>query len=208
MRVVWLLSLLVAVVGCNTSESPPPDAAAQTDAAKPASPAQAVAKAADPQQAPEMTGDSGPVAPPTSPPTTQTPGTAPSGGPATPQGNVAQGGLPLSLNPPANAPPTGNQVPAQVGVGKRGRSLDNETGVLVQPAKSLFAFAERAVFEIQIPQALKLFEATEGRKPNSDEEFMSRIIRANNIRLPELPDGQTYRYDPQRGELMVMQKAN
>jgi hypothetical protein len=129
-------------------------------------------------------------------------------GPPTPQSNVIPDGPPLSLNPPANAPPAENQVRAQVGVGKRGRTLDNETGVIVQPAKSLFAFSERAIFEIQIPSALKLFEATEGRKPNSHDEYMSRIIKANNIRLPELPDGQTYRYDPQQGDLMVVRKAN
>jgi hypothetical protein len=55
---------------------------------------------------------------------------------------------------------------------------------------------------------MKLFEATEGRKPNSHDEFMSRIVKANNIALPKLQQGRSYRYDPQRGELMVVGKAN
>lgn len=112
--------------------------------------------------------------------------------------------------PPAPKPsagPEGRAVPAGVGVGARGRSLDKESGILVQPAKSLFAFSERAVFNIQIPHAMQLFEGAEGRKPKSHEEFMSRIIRENNIQLPRLPEGQRYQYDPERGELMVYGKA-
>lgn len=51
---------------------------------------------------------------------------------------------------------------------------------------------------------MKLFEATEGRKPNSHEEFMSRVVKPNNIQLPRLPQGQRYQYNPQLGELMVL----
>jgi len=48
-----------------------------------------------------------------------------------------------------------------------------------------------------------LFAATEGRKPNSHEEFMNKIIKFNKIQLPTLPAGEKYVYDPQEGELMV-----
>lgn len=95
-------------------------------------------------------------------------------------------------------------VKAKPGVGIAGRSLDNEEGILVTPAKTLFAVGERMVFEVQIPQALQLFQATEGRKPSSHEEFMSRIVEANRIRLPALPAGHKYQYYPDRGELMVI----
>lgn len=107
---------------------------------------------------------------------------------------------------PAAKSPAGGAVPAKVGVGAKGRSLDNESGVLVTPARSLFAFQERAVFQIEIPKAMQLFEATESRKPKTHEEFMSRVVEANNIRLPRLPDGQRYRYDPQSGDLMVVRE--
>ena len=37
----------------------------------------------------------------------------------------------------------------------------------------------------------------------SHEEFMEKIVQANNIRLPELPEGHRYLYDPTTNELMV-----
>ena len=105
-----------------------------------------------------------------------------------------------------NLPPGGQRVLAEVGVGKKGQSLKDEKGIggmIAQPARTLFAVEQRAVFDIQIPSAVKLFEATEGRKPKSHDEYMAMIIKANQIKLPELPPGQTYVYDPQVGELMV-----
>ena len=41
--------------------------------------------------------------------------------------------------------------------------------------------------------------------PKSHEEFMQRIIKDNDIVLPELPGGRRYVYDPKTGELMVEQ---
>ena len=98
------------------------------------------------------------------------------------------------------------RTPAEAGVGRQGRSLDDVEGVgnvVAQPAKSLFAARERLVFEVQIPQALDLFKATNGRGPQTHEEFMSQIVQANQIRLPDLPEGQRYVYDPQQEQLMV-----
>lgn len=99
--------------------------------------------------------------------------------------------------------PDASAVKADVGVGKAGSSLKNETGILVEPAKSLFATRERVVFQFAIPQAMQLFQATEGRLPNSHQEFMDKIVAANNIKLPALPAGREYFFDPQKGELMV-----
>lgn len=107
---------------------------------------------------------------------------------------------------PASPPPAEEPVKAEAGVGKQGQSLRNEQGVgrmIVQPAVTLFAVRERAVFEIQIPQALNLFQGLEGRKPKDHDEFMAKIIKANNIALPALPDGRTYRYHPEDGQLYV-----
>jgi hypothetical protein len=99
------------------------------------------------------------------------------------------------------------RVKAEVGVGKKGRSLDQyDKGVervIAQPARMLFATEQKMVFEVQIPQAMQLFEALEGRAPTSHEEFMSKIIQSNNIQLPQLPEGQKYIYDPQTKQLMV-----
>jgi hypothetical protein len=110
------------------------------------------------------------------------------------------------FNPPGVVPGVagGNAVPAQAGVGAKGRSLDNEKGVLVTPAKTLFAARERVVFEIQIPQALQLFKASNGQPPASHDEFMQRVIAENAIQLPMLPAGQRYQYDPATEQLMVI----
>ena len=56
---------------------------------------------------------------------------------------------------------------------------------------------------MQIPQALSLFQASEGRYPNSEEEFMQKIIQANRIVLPKLPEGDSYVYDVASHTLMV-----
>ncbi|WP_425616528.1 hypothetical protein NA78x_000176 [Anatilimnocola sp. NA78] len=155
-----------------------------------------------------------PTAMPGPPPPTTMPG---------PPAPSLPGSLPPSLpgppspvlpEPPATpteplppALPPGESVKAEVGVGAKGRSLDNETGFIVEPAKTLFAFREKAVFDISIPSAMKLFEASEGRYPNSDEEFMQKIIKDNNIKLPVLPAGQIYYYDPETHDLMVRKPA-
>lgn len=102
-------------------------------------------------------------------------------------------------------PPATERVVAEVGVGQKGRRLDQDHVVdaIAMPAKTLFAVKERAVFEIQIPHAMNLFKATEGRGPKSHQEFMDKIVTFNQIQLPELPPGHKYVYDPQSEELMV-----
>jgi len=100
-----------------------------------------------------------------------------------------------------------DRVKAEKGVGVKGRSLDQHEGLIVTSAKALFTVRERAVFEIQIPEALKLYKATNDKGPKSHEEFMAQIIDANQIRLPQLPAGQRYVYDPEKEELMVERPA-
>jgi len=93
---------------------------------------------------------------------------------------------------------------AGVGVGVRGDSLRNEEGIgkmIAAPAVAYFNVREKAVFEIQIPHALNLYKALEGKLPKSHEEFMAKIVRANAIQLPELKPGMQYRYRPDQGEL-------
>jgi len=115
--------------------------------------------------------------------------------------------MPTATNPPPPAVQTPTEsVKAQVGVGAKGRSLDNETGVgkmISTPVSALFAVKERVAFDIQIPSALNLFRASEGRFPKSHEEFMEKIVKANQIKLPELPAGMVYRFNTELGELWV-----
>jgi hypothetical protein len=107
--------------------------------------------------------------------------------------------------PAASAPAAAEteRVKAEKGVGIKGRSLDQYEGALVTPAKAFFSAKERIVFDIQVPEALKLYKASEGEAPKSDAEFMEKIIRANQIKLPQLPPGHKYVYDPATEQLMV-----
>jgi hypothetical protein len=121
-------------------------------------------------------------------------GQAPAGqpGPAIP-------GLPVAGAAPQQ--PAMVQEKAQAGV--TGKGNYGGPGIITTPISTYFQIRERAVFDIQIPQAMQLYEATNGAKPKTQDEFMRNIIQANMIKLPELPAGHKYVYDPQKGELMV-----
>jgi len=56
-----------------------------------------------------------------------------------------------------------------------------------------------------IKHAIDLFEATEGRYPKDYDEFMEKIIKANNINLPVLPGGKKYQYDEANHKLVVVE---
>jgi hypothetical protein len=140
--------------------------------------------------------------PPPPPPATnaaQNPPNAPPQPVANPSPTVGNNPPP----PPEAAPTPGTtQKPAEVGVGKKGRGYGK--GVIVTPVASLFAARERLVFEVQIPQAMQLFKAMNDNKgPKSHDEFMQKIVKENNIKLPELPAGDRYMYDPKTEQLMV-----
>jgi hypothetical protein len=95
---------------------------------------------------------------------------------------------------------------ARAGVGKRGGDLPAEPSpgaIITTPVDVYFRAQEQLVFNAQIPQAMQLFEASEGRPPQSEEEFLTRVIRENNIKLPELPAGHRYVYDVGQKQLMV-----
>ncbi len=55
-----------------------------------------------------------------------------------------------------------------------------------------------------IEHAVNLFNASEGRYPNSYDEFMTRIIKENNIHLPVLQPGLEYQYDVENHKLLVI----
>ena len=98
------------------------------------------------------------------------------------------------------------RVKAEAGVGKQGQVIGNKEGFLRTPVKALFVAKQRVAF-LKVEQALNLYNAEHGFKPKTHEEFMEKIIKPNNIELPELPEGQTYVWDPEAGELMVEKPA-
>ncbi|MDR0338532.1 MAG: hypothetical protein LBI18_15780 [Planctomycetaceae bacterium] len=101
-------------------------------------------------------------------------------------------------------------VKADVGAGKKGHygQTDGEqvSDIITVPVATLFRAKEMTAFRIQVPQALQLYKAMhDGKGPETHEAFMQDIIRANNIPLPELPDGHEYLYDPATEQLMIKQ---
>ena len=110
---------------------------------------------------------------------------------------------------PSKAEVAAPEVQAQkavAGVGKKGQKLKDDKGVariISGPASTLFKVEQMAVLDIQIPHALQLFQALNGRVPKDHEEFMSEIVKANRLTLPELPQGAVYRFNAEKGELWV-----
>lgn len=99
------------------------------------------------------------------------------------------------------------RVEATVGtVGTRGRSYGG--GIVSEPVSQLFKQKDRIQL-MQLEQALKLYKAEHGALPRSHEEFMQKIVnnRQYGIRLPELPPGHRYVWDPKQGKLLVERPA-
>ena len=101
------------------------------------------------------------------------------------------------------APVETEMVAAEAGVGKEGQKLKGKEGVMITPIKALFNTKQRVAFEFKVEPALRLYEAEKGHRPKTQEEFMEKIIKFNQIELPELPAGHKYVYDTEKGELMV-----
>ena len=92
------------------------------------------------------------------------------------------------------------------GKGEYGVTSEEPMSIVTVPVSTYFKAQEMAVFRMQIPSAMNLFQASEGRYPNSEEEFMAKIIKANQIVLPKLPEGDVYFYDVQARELKIRSK--
>jgi hypothetical protein len=112
---------------------------------------------------------------------------------------------PAAQTPPvpqaAAKPDNAGSKKAEVGVGKSYSRLAKS--MICTDFAAIYCVREKLVFEVEIPHAMQLFKATEDRNPKSQEEFMEKIVKANQIKLPELWEGETYRYDPKTAELWV-----
>jgi hypothetical protein len=58
---------------------------------------------------------------------------------------------------------------------------------------------------LKIQQAVDLYHAANDRYPKDLDEFMTEIIKANNIALPVLPPYQAYAYDEKEHKLIVLE---
>ena len=76
----------------------------------------------------------------------------------------------------------------------------------INPLASMKAYGTilQKVSKMHIQQAVNLFQAEHGRYPKDHEEFMTKIIKQNNIELPVLPGKYAYQYDVKKHELVVV----
>lgn len=91
-----------------------------------------------------------------------------------------------------------------------GKELVNPKAPVTDPITGPLAVLKNA--QLQIPQlaiehALNLFQASEGRFPESHSEFMQRIITENQIRLPELAADLKYEYDVANHRLVIVRST-
>ncbi len=95
---------------------------------------------------------------------------------------------------------------AHVGMGEKGRGYGG--GMITESVHVLFTAREKIVLD-QMQHALDLYKVEhDGKPPKTKEEFMDKIIKENNLRLPTLPQGESYVYDPNTGDLLVQRPAN
>ncbi|HEY2412882.1 MAG TPA: hypothetical protein VGI40_11600 [Pirellulaceae bacterium] len=113
--------------------------------------------------------------------------------------SASQPAQPSSLPPPE---PGTERVKAQAGVGAKGRSLDNEQGLLVTPVKAFFAAKERIAFEQAFYGQYRLYRATEDA-PKDYAELKAKVLDPYLIKLPPLPPGHKYVWDAANEVLQV-----
>jgi hypothetical protein len=87
---------------------------------------------------------------------------------------------------------------AKQGVGKRGRGYG--MGLVATPIATYFSIRERMAFNL-VTQAMQLYVAEHNGPPKTQDEFMEKIIKANQIKLPDLRDGAKYVYLPEKVNL-------
>jgi hypothetical protein len=91
---------------------------------------------------------------------------------------------------------------AAVGMGEKGRGYGGD--MITIPFKTYWVGRELITLDL-IKHNLDLYKAGDGngKGPRTHEEFMQKIIKANDIKLPTLPEGQRYVYDPDTEELLI-----
>lgn len=81
---------------------------------------------------------------------------------------------------------------------------DVEISNPITGALEAFGPLKQQISGIAVTQAIEMFRATEGRYPKNYQEFMSKVIQANQIRLPVPGKGLQYQYDVQNHTLVVV----
>lgn len=103
--------------------------------------------------------------------------------------------------------------PAEIGefdqaAGKEVVKLDAKVSDPITGPPEILKKAKVELPMLAIEHALNLYNAAEGRFPQSHDEFMAQVIAANNIRLPALPNGLQYQYDVAGHRLVIVNTAD
>ena len=132
-------------------------------------------------------------------------GTTTSGGQSSAESNTGQ----TQVATPTPTPPPESRRAAQVGDGKKGHYEEfGRMSIFSHNIGTMYRMRENLTYNIQIPHAMDLYKATNGRAPQTHEEFWREIIQANNLKMPELKEGCRYEYNPQTEELDVVYPLN
>lgn len=70
---------------------------------------------------------------------------------------------------------------------------------LITSSLSAYRDATDQIEKIKIDRGLQLYSTKNGGPPQTHEEFMKEIIEKEKVNLPELPEGERYRFDPNEG---------
>jgi hypothetical protein len=130
-----------------------------------------------------------------------------------------QNASPPTATAPVPAPPPPQEVSHGEILGKRTQDIrqlapEEEQKTQVAPANVtardpitlsgnvyVVAIGQTAIGNIK--HAIDLYQAENGRYPANYDEFMTEIIKKNNIALPVLPSYQEYFYDEKEHKLQV-----
>ncbi|MDR2641651.1 MAG: hypothetical protein LBC74_02535 [Planctomycetaceae bacterium] len=102
-------------------------------------------------------------------------------------------------------------VKAEVGAGAKGHygGEKHVMAPLLVPLGTYWRASEMTTYNIKIPKAMQLYKANHDNKaPATHEEFMEEIIKKEMIKLPQLPAGHRYVYDPTDEQLKIAKPAN
>lgn len=116
---------------------------------------------------------------------------------------VESAGAPVAKQEAPQPTPQPERRKAEAGVTGRGNYGSGFGGGLGTTALSTRVRVQEKLEFLQVDDALRLYKASNGELPKSHEEFMEKIIKANQIHLPQLQPGDKYIYDPEKGQLMV-----
>ncbi len=83
--------------------------------------------------------------------------------------------------------------------GKKSREVSGYQGAALQG----HAYAEDRVIFDMIKHALILHWAEHGEYPQTHDEFMEKVVKYNQLQLPELDPGVEYIYDPEDRTLKI-----